>query len=489
MKSRTMLILLPAAALIILGGCARHQPQTITLPAPVPAHYAEDPSPIPGSRAIGRWWKAFGDERLDALVEEALAANLDLRQAYARLDQLRAFTKITASARKPSLTFRGQTSVDHQPGLIESHTGGNYRLSLEAGYEIDLWKKLESREEAALLDEEAAVGDIETMYLGLAATVVDLYYLAVEQRAQLDLIDGTIASFKDALARVDERYRQGLVPSLDIYQARQNLSQARAGRPLFTITLARSEHALALLLGRYPGGESFGDIVTLPPAPETWPPGIPSDLISLRPDIRAAHRRLEASDARTAAAVADRFPSFNLLGSFGASGVSLAAGDITGVFWNFLAGLTQPLLDGGRREAEVARREAIFREGLARYQQSVLRAFGEVEDALVGNASTEIRIARLAERVEATRNALRISNDRYLQGISNYLQVLTNQIFHFDAQTKLLSARRQLIADRVSLARALGGTWAADEVEDRVTAAGTDNPDGKTGHITEQERD
>lgn len=481
--------LLPAAALFLLGGCARHQPQTITLPAPVPAHYAEDSAPAPGSPTIGRWWKAFGDERLDALVEETLAANLDLRQAYARLDQLRAFTKITASARKPSLTFGGQASVDHQPGLIESHTGVNYSLSLKAGYEIDLWKKLASREEAALLDEEAAVGDIETMYLGLAATVVDLYYLAVEQRAQLDLIDGTIASFEDALARVEERYRQGLVPSLDIYQARQNLSQARAGRPLFAIILARSEHALALLLGRYPGRESFGNIVTLPPAPVAWPAGIPSELLARRPDIRAAHRRLEASDARTAAAVADRFPSFNLLGSFGAAGVSLAAGDITGVFWSFLAGLTQPLLDGGRREAEVERREALFREGLARYHMSVLRAFGEVEDALVGNAATETRIARLAERVEATRNALRISNERYLQGLSDYLQVLTNQIFHFDAQTKLLSARRQLIADRVSLARALGGTWAAAEVENRITTIGTDKPDGKTDHLTEQERD
>ncbi len=134
--SHRLKALLPAAALILLGGCARHQPQTIALPAPVPAHYAEETAPVPGSPSIGRWWKAFGDERLDALVEEALAANLDLRQAYARLDQLRAFTKITASARKPSLTFGGQASVDHQPGLIESHTGVNYSLSLRAGLEF-----------------------------------------------------------------------------------------------------------------------------------------------------------------------------------------------------------------------------------------------------------------------------------------------------------------------------------------------------------------
>jgi NodT family efflux transporter outer membrane factor (OMF) lipoprotein len=487
-KSRARQALLLAGTLLLPGGCARHQPQTIALPAPLPAHYAED-FPGSGTEAVGRWWKAFGDERLDALVEEALAANLDLRQAYARLDQLRALTETTASAGKPSLTFRGQTSVDHQPGLTEGHTGVNYRLSLEAGYEVDLWKKLESREEAARLDEEAAVGDIETLYLTLAARVVDLYYLAVEQRAQLDLVDRTVASFEDALTRVEERYRQGLVPSLDIYQARQNLSQARAGRPLFETSLARSEHALSLLIGRYPGGESFGDIVTLPPAPAAWPAGIPSELLTRRPDIRAAHRRLEASDARTAAAVADRFPSFNLLGGLGVSGVSLATGDITGIFWNFLAGLSQPILDGGRREAEVERREALFREGLARYQQNVLRAFGEVEDALVANAATETRIARLAERVEATRNALRISNERYLQGLSDYLQVLSNQIFHFDAQTKLLSARRQLIADRVSLARSLGGTWAADEVEDRLTAVGTQDSDGAIRHIAEQERD
>jgi NodT family efflux transporter outer membrane factor (OMF) lipoprotein len=461
---RIFLTLLPP--LVFFWGCARHQPQAIPLPGPLPEQYVE----VEGTAAaspIGRWWEAFGDERLDELVDEAFAANLDLRQAYFRLDQLRALSGTAASARQPTLTAKGQGSVDRQPGMGGSHTGVNYRLSLEAGYEMDLWEKLGSRERAARLDEEAFRGEIETLYLSLSARAVDLYYLAVEQRAQLELVDRTVSSFEDTLARVEERYRQGLVPALDIYQARQNLSQARSRRPQFEATLGTTEHALALLLGRYPERDSSAEIAVLPEIPAAWPAGLPSELLARRPDIRAAHRRLQASDARTAAAVADRFPSFNLLAGFGTSHSSLATGDVTGVFWNFLAGLVQPVFDGDRRRAEVERTRAVFRENLTLYQRSVLRAFQEVEDALTGNHTTEARLVQLAERVEATEGALRLSTDRYLQGLSDYLPVLTAQTLHFNTQSLILSARRRLISDRVSLARALGGNWTAEEFEKR----------------------
>lgn len=417
---------------------------------------------------LARWWEEFNDDALNAVVEEAVSSSLELATAYERLHRSRAAVRRAGAALQPVVTAGGQVSESRQPGVNGSHTGTNYRLSLEAAYEIDVWEKLASREKSALFEERAARTDIETVYLGLAAQAVELYYLAVEQRAQLRLVDETVRSFEDTLARVEDRYRNGLVPPLDLYQARQNLSQARARRPRFETALARAEHALAVLLGRYPSRNSLGDMTLLPPAPEQWPHGLPSDVIAARPDIRAAMARLEAADAQAAAAVAERFPSFNLMAGFGQARTSLVNGDATGIFWSFLGGLVQPLWDGHRREAEIERTSSLVRERVALYHQSSLQAFREVEDALAANAATEKRLVLLARRVEAAGNSLRLSEDRYLQGLSSYLPVLTAQILHFDAQSQLLAERRQIISDRVSLARALGGSWMVVEVEKRA---------------------
>ncbi|HSM00628.1 MAG TPA: TolC family protein, partial [Candidatus Limnocylindria bacterium] len=295
----------------------------------------------------------------------------------------------------------------------------------------------------------------------------DLYYLAVEQRAQIQLTDGTIASFENTLDLVTRRYVQGLVSALDVYQARQNLSFAKASRPVFEANLAEAEHAIAVLLGRYPERDLAGKMAELPETPEAFPAGLPSQALARRPDVQAEFLRVQASDARVAQAIADRFPSFNLLGNYGRSRTSFSTGDVTGIFWNLLANAALPVIDGGRRKAEVDRTEAAFRESLARYRKVVLSSFQEVENALVNNRTTEERIRKLEERVDATGGTLRLSLDRYLLGISDYLPILTAQSADFTARSQLLAARRQLISDRISLARALGGDWMEEEMEIR----------------------
>jgi outer membrane protein TolC len=146
-----------------------------------------------------------------------------------------------------------------------------------------------------------------------------------------------------------------------------------------------------------------------------------------------------------------------------------ATGDISGAFWSILVSIAQPILDGEKRKAEVDRSRAVFKEHLANYHQTVLNAFKEVEDALINNYTTEKYITLLEKTVEATEASLRLSTDRYLQGLSDYLPVLTAQTFHFDAQAKLLAAQRQLLSDRISLGRALGGDWMEREAANRLT--------------------
>jgi len=193
-------------------------------------------------------------------------------------------------------------------------------------------------------------------------------------------------------------------------------------------------------------------------------------MLARRPDIEAAMLRVKASDERIASAIADRFPSFNLIGSYGKSSMAFATGDIVGVFWNAILNVAQPIFDGGRRSAEVDRTRAVFKENLAMYHRAVLTSFQEVEDALARNRTSEEHIVLLNHQRESSSNALRVSTFRYMEGLSDYLPVLAAQQSLYESESAILAARRQLISDRVQLARALGGEWMDEYIDERFIA-------------------
>lgn len=440
-----------------LAGCSPHrselQSSLIEVPASYTGHGQEPSSPV------GRWWEKFDDDTLNSLMEEAFRNNLDIAKAYARMEQAMAALNITNSSRGVNITISGSGGKARQPGITSPVTSETYSLSAAAQYEIDLWGKLKSNANAARFDLMASQEDLKALFISVSAQIADLYYLAVEQRAQLDLSDRTIASFQDTLSRVERRYRSGLIPAIDVYQSRQNLASARAQRPAFASSLAVTLNALSILAGRFPDRKIGGDSSSLI-VPHDLAAGIPSQLLERRPDIEAALFRLEADDERIGAAVADRFPSFTLTGAYGGASDRLRTLlDTPNIFWNILLEAAQPVIDSGRRKYEVERRRAVFREHLVDYHKTVLTAFKEVEDALTGIESSEERIRMLSETVSVSENSLRLALDRYLQGLTDYLPVLTEQLRHFTAQSNLLSARRQLISQRIQLARAIGGEW------------------------------
>jgi NodT family efflux transporter outer membrane factor (OMF) lipoprotein len=290
----------------------------------------------------------------------------------------------------------------------------------------------------------------------------------------MELSDHTIESFQDTLDRVERRYRAGLVPALDVYQSRQNLAAARAQRSLFEARLLVTQNELSVLIGRFPEKEPGGNLKRLHDTPP-FETGLPSQLLTRRPDITAALLRLKASDASVAAAIADRFPSFNLIGAYGGTSDEIRnVLDSPNIFWNILLQIAQPVLDGGRRKAEVDRTEAVFSEHLAAYHKTVLNAFREVEDALVQIRTSEERIISLQESVNASESAHRLALDRYLQGLSDYLPVLTEQLRLFTAKSNLLTEKRTLISNRIQLVRSLGGEWADDAMMQYVTYKNTE---------------
>jgi NodT family efflux transporter outer membrane factor (OMF) lipoprotein len=270
---------------------------------------------------------------------------------------------------------------------------------------------------------------------------------------------------------MESRYEVGLVPALDVYQARQNILAAKAREPVFKASLIKASHALATILGQFPSQNLSGEMAELPEIVPEIPLGLPSELVSRRPDIEAALLRIRAMDQEVAAAVAARFPSFNLNASIGNASLDYV-GKISGTFWSLLLDAAVPLFDYGRRRAEVERRQAILEEELVKYYQIVLNAFQEVEDALIAGRSREEQIKLLEERQEATSATLLLAEDQYFAGLTDYLSVLTAQRNHFLLQAQLLNVRRQLISDRISLMKALGGDWMVADINNRLQENG-----------------
>lgn len=449
----------------LLAGCSLHQPQPVELGFDVPQAYRQAAEGEPS--LVGTpWWQHFEDPRLDKLMTQLFAENLDIERAVARLQQARASLKGARASQWPTVTGSGQASRDRAAtGTMSETTLG----SLSVAYELDLWRKYASRSTAAHFAEEATAADVRALFLSMSAQLADLYFWAVEQQAQLELIAANQEAFRDTLERVERRYQAGLAAAVDVYQARQNLLAIAARRPEIEAQLAVAEHAIDVLLGSYPGAGTIARAEKLPQTPADFGVGLPADLLMRRPDVQAAFARLQASDAQLAAAIAERMPAVNLLGTLGRTSTELITGPLTGDFWSLLAGVTLPVVDGGRRRAEVERQEAVRREVLATYRQTVLNAFREVEDGLVANRTTEQRIAILADQVAAAESSLRLALDNYLNGLSDYLPVLVAQAGQISTQSQLLSARRQLVADRIALAKALGGHWMKEALTRRMS--------------------
>ncbi len=445
-------------------GCSLHRPQSTDLPMTLPNTYqtdrtASDQIAIP-EHFSERWWLRFEDPNLNQLMDDLFAANLDLPRLVARLKQTHALLWQSKADRLPAMDLTGSAGRAQQLQMGGETIGTLYSLSAIASFEVDLWNKLSARNQARKMEATAARGDLEQLFMSLSAQAADLYYLMIEQRAQLALIDQTVAARNATLKLVERRFREGLVSALDLYQARQTLAAANARRPEVESILATTSHSLAILIGQYPTASTGGQLAVLPDLPETFPTGLPSELLQNRPDIRAAMWRLKAADVEIGAAMADRFPSINLVADYGRSGSDFDT-ILTGTVWNLSANLFSPLVDWGRRKAEVSRSEAVFEERFIEYQQTVLNAFKDVEDALVNNRSAMRSIERIHIEAAAAEDALRLSTDRYMDGLSDYLPVLTAQTTYFDTKSRLLTAQRQLVSARISLARGLGGHWMA----------------------------
>jgi len=478
-------------SILLMSGCLKLGPD-FKRPEPgfeVPESYQHAPAAQTAAQIEDRWWEDFGDPELALVVDEVLANNLDIRKATAAILESRAgyvqvradrFPTVGVKAdvqkqRQPLLGFSpdGDTSVIQDQASISFPTYTKYdsfTFSLPASFELDLWGRLARAHEAARAELLRAEESRRTVVQTVVAEAVARYLQMESLERRIAITEESISNFRRSLAIVEGRYGRGLASVLDVRQARRTLAQAEAAMPSLRQDLGTGQQSLAVLLGRYPETRS-------PRAPRqnpfqrmaSVPPSLPSELLLRRPDIRAAEASLMALNALVGVAKASRFPRIALTGAFGYSSDELdRLVRPESELWNMAAGLTHPLFQFGKLKAAQEAAEARYAQGLAEYARALLTAFAEVEGSLLTRKEQLERRDRMLAFLAEARATQRVAEDRYERGLVDYLAVLEAQQVRFQAEESLVLVDLAVLSNRVTLYRALGGSWAeppAVEVE------------------------
>lgn len=457
-----------AVAVSILSGCSaeKHAEKRDEV-VDVPESYGYEVEGV----ETDDWCSDFGSEGLERAVERAWEGNLELKAAWARLQQARAQARQTRAALWPELRAEAGVTVSNETERLPGTVGGGdgdgadagtrWEASLAASYEVDLWGKLRHRARAAELEAEAVRRRAQTLAMTLTSRVADAWFDVVIARRRLDLLDEQLEVSEEILELTKNRFRRGLAEEIDITQQRQNVESLRGQRVEARLTLETSRHRLAVLTGREPGEEMEVEPDSLPELAPLPDPGVPADLLKRRPDVRAALLRLRAADERTAAAVADQLPTLEL-----SARLFLQAGRVgrllDELIWSVAGTVSQTIVDGGRLRAAVREAESAAEARLYAYGQTLLEALEDVRNAMVGGRRLKQRVASLERELESANDSLEAARSRYREGTVDYLRVMDALQQLQRLQRQLLEARRNRLSYRIALCRAIGGSWAME---------------------------
>jgi NodT family efflux transporter outer membrane factor (OMF) lipoprotein len=402
-----------------------------------------------------QWWRELGDPGLNAWMERALTDNFSVRMAWDRLSQAEAVAARQGASRFPTLDGTAGAARSRTTRESGTESANEFSLGLVAAYEIDLWGRVRSARAAAALDATAAADAVQVAALTLAAEMATTWIQRAEQTGQIALLQHQLETNQNILTLLNQRFGSGQAAAVDVLQQEQLVEARRGDVALARARLAVLENRLAVLAGLPPGSPLPETAATTmpPPLPAT---GLPVDLALRRPDILRACRLVEAADQRAAVALADRFPRLSITAR-----ATTTAPSVSDLFddWmaNLAANLIAPLIDGGQRRAETRRTKAALSEALNNYQQTVLLALAEVENALTQEAQQDQLIESLRRQLTLSQAAMERLRERYRSGSGDFLRVLSAEISHQTLERNLLTAERQRLEYRIALYRALSG--------------------------------
>lgn len=443
------------------------------------------------------WWKSFEDPVLNALLDEALAKNLDLAEASARLRAAEAQARVSKSGLFPQVNAGLNSSYSDSPtagtnfGAIPGAGSGRlqnetYSSSLSVAYELDIWGKVRNGARAGQADAIAASADLQAVRLAVLAETITSYFNIVDARHQIALTVKIVDVLGDRVEQTENRYRRGLATSFELYQVRQDFRNVQAGLPQRESQLTATEGQLAVLVGRYSNnmdellGKDLAPKLIFAPVPS----GLPIELLERRPDVFAESQRLESARFNLGARKAEQFPSLSL-----SAGSGTQAGNGQGVFdifdnWvlSLGAGLTAPLFQGGRIKANIEVADARYAQQTAVYARTVLNAYQEVGTAIERYEEERQRYRFLFSQLDEANATADLQSRRFANGVGTYVNYLDALRAQYQVQSALSSSARDVALARLGVHRALGGDWdAPDRGPDSMADTLIGEPPAKAG--------
>ena len=467
MNPLPQLRLVAATSLAVLFvGCATAPLPPQDLPA-TPAAFKEADTRAsttgavtPASPANGAWWKAFSDPLLDDLVERSVKGSTSIQIAAARLSQARASARAAGANRMPQAGLNAGVNRQGGPLINAAGADGNlFNASASLSYELDLVGRLSKAADAATLDAQSSESLLQSARLLVQADLAQNYLALRAIDNERALVRSTARALRETQALVERRHAAGLVPELEVARARAETAATDAEAFALDRRRAEFEHALAFLIGEAPANLDL--------AAQAWkgvlpvsPPGIPSTVLTRRPDVTAAQRNMTAAQTRVGIAQTAWFPTLSLTASGGYASSEL--GDVFKLAsraWGIGALLALPLFDGGRREAAVQGATADLELALATYREQILVAFKDVEDQLSALRTLADQAEALEAAVTAAARATEVSESRYKRGLASQLDSLDARRSELRNRRAALAVQSQRYQATVGLVRALGGGW------------------------------
>jgi len=480
--------LLASIALLIAGSACTVGPRYSRPAAPAPAPDAWKTQP-PWVEAApkdaipkGAWWEVYHDATLNGYEQQLLKANQSLVAAVDRLSQARSLARVATADYFPQLSAdpsaireRGsgnrplngeQTIVNGVVQTIPPYTQNVFTIPFSLNYEVDLFGRVRRNVEAANASLQASAADLQNVQLVLTAELAADYFSLRELDAEFNVVQESVGYQRKGLDLVEDRHNGGIASGLEVAQQATVLDSTISQLSLVQQSRAQYEHAIAALLGQ-PASSFTIAASPLNATPPPVPLGVPSDILERRPDIATAERQMAYENAQVGIARTAFYPHIQISNTGGGWQSTSITNILSApsLFWSIGADALQPIFQGGRIRANYAATQATYDESVANYRQAVLTAFQQVEDGISNLSTLSQALVTQGEAVADAKKALDIANNRYVGGVTNYLDVIT-------AQTTLLSSQRletqllgQQMVSSVYLVKALGGSWDASEIQ------------------------
>lgn len=456
------------AFLALLAGCTAVGPDYEKPETDNPANWINKDSIIlidSNDRAAAdtAWWRLFGDTILTNLIHTALTENADIKLAAARVEQYLAYYGVSRSEFYPELNARSSYNYGKLPSVDENSTDrksrGVFRIDISAYWELDLWGRIRRLNESARADLLASEESRQAMVLFIASKIASSYIDLQMLRQQLEISKQTLLSRENARRLFALRYEKGEISLIEVNQLESDYWNVKSKIPEYEKLIAQAENNINVLIGRNPGNLQSGkmlDSVNIP----LIPAGLPSSLLERRPDIRNAEQVLISANANIGAVKAQFYPTISLSGTLG-----LATQDLknivepTSQLWNIGANLFAPLFNAGRISSQVEVAEAVKKQALITYVNTVRSAFRDVENSLLEYKGTKEQLEYVGNRVDALSIYTDLSILNFNEGVSSYLEVLDAERSLFDTQINYYNVKSNLLKSIVGIYSSLAGGW------------------------------